>query len=137
MNANGIDTVGEIRKIRETDRSLLLAETQRDLVGAMRYIAKDAIFHPPGNPPVIGDEAIRDFYEEWFKVPYSGIVCESDTIGISSSGDLAYLIGNSHMEFDTPTGENRLDGKYITVWRKTSDRWLCVAVSWSGNGPAE
>jgi len=114
-----------------------LAETQRDLDGAMRYIAKGAIFHPPNTPPIIGDKAIRDFYKEWFKVPYSGTLCESDTIFISSSGDLACLIGNSYMEFDAPTGKNRLDGKYTTIWRKTSDRWLCVAVSWSGNEPTE
>ena len=99
----------------------------------MEYIAEGAVFHPPSTPPIIGHKAIRDFYKEWFKVPYSGTFCDSDTVIISSSCDLAYLIGNSYMEFDTPTGKNRLNGKYITVWRKINDKWLCVAVSWSGN----
>lgn len=88
----------------------------------MEYIAKEAIFHPPNNPPIIGNKAIRDFYKEWFKVPYIGIFCESDTVIISSSGDLACLIGNSYMEFDTPTGKNRLDGKYTTIWRKINGK---------------
>jgi len=136
-NDTDIDLAGEKKKIREADRSLLLAETKRNLDGAMRYIAQDAIFHPPNTPPVMGDKAIRDFYKEWFNIPYCGIYCESDTIFISASGDLAYLIGNSYIAFDTPTGKNRFDGKYITIWRKTSDRWLCVAVSWSGNDVSE
>ncbi len=134
---NMTDIQGEIRNIRAADRSLLRAETQRDLAGVMQYIARGAIFHPPDNPPVIGDKAIHDFYKKWFKLPYSGIFCESDTIVISSSGDLAYLIGNSFIEVETPAGKNRLDGKYTTIWQKTHDMWLCVAVSWSGNEPAE
>jgi len=136
-NGNKIDTVVEIKKIREADRSLLLAETKRDLVSVMHHIAKKAIFHPPNTPPVVGDEAIRKFYNDWFKIPYSGIHCESDTIVISASGDLAYLIGNSYIEFNTATGKGQIDGKYITIWRKTNDKWVCVAVSWSGNEPID
>ena len=132
-NRSKIDALEEIKKIRDSDRALLSAETQRDLEGAMEYIAEGAVFHPPSTPPIIGHQAIRNFNKEWFKVQYSGIFCDSDTVIISSSYDLAYLIGNSHMAFDTPTGKNRLDGKYITVWRKVDDKWLCVAVSWSGN----
>lgn len=128
-----IDALEEIKKIRDADRALLSAETQRDLEGAMEYIAEGAVFHPPSMLPISGHKAIRDFYKEWFKVPYSSIFCDSDTVIISASCDLAYLIGNSYMEFDTPTGKNRLDGKYITVWKQINDKWLCVVVSWSGN----
>lgn len=132
-----IDVSAEIKKIRDSDRALLSAETQRDLEGVMGYIAEGAVFHPPDIPPVVGHKAIRDFYNNWFEVPYSGIVCDSDTVIISSSFDLGCLVGNSHMEFETPAGKNRLSGKYITVWRKMNDKWLCVAVSWSRNELAD
>ena len=134
---NKTDIQGEIKKIRAADRSLLMAEAQRNLADVMRYIDKGAIFHLPNIPPVTGYKAILDFYKEWFKIPYSGIFCKSDTIVISSSGDLAYLVGNSYFEFDTPDGKNQVDGKYTTIWQKTHDKWLCVFVSWSGNEPAE
>jgi ketosteroid isomerase-like protein len=135
-NGPGVDLTAEIEKIRNSDRALLQAETKRDLEGVMEYLAEGAVYHPPNSPPIIGHEAIRGFYKEWFGIPYTGIHCDSDTIVVSSSGDVAYLIGDSHMELDMSTGMNRLDGKYITIWRKLSDKWLCVAVSWSGNESA-
>ena len=132
-----VEVPAEIRTIRDSDRALLRAETERDLEAAMKYIADGAVFQPPDAPAVVGTTAIRAFYSEWFKIPYRAIVSESDTVYISSAGDLAYLLGNSHMELGTPDGVNRVHGKYMTIWRRMDDRWLCVAVSWSGNGPAQ
>jgi hypothetical protein len=54
---------------------------------------------------------------------------------ISKSSDLAYLIGNSYYELKTADRAKRIDGKYMTIWRKIENKWLCVAVSWSGNKP--
>jgi ketosteroid isomerase-like protein len=127
------DISDEIQMIRDADQALLMAEKQRDLDAVMEYIAEGAIYHPPNAPPVVGREAIRDFYLEWFKIPYLGIYRDSDSIVIAFSGELACLIGNSHIDIKTETGRERLEGKYITVWRKFEGKWFCVAVSWSGN----
>lgn len=132
-NVPEIDLAAQIQEIRAADRALLEAETERDLEAAMLLLSKDAVFQPPGTQPIIGHEEIREFYGKQFNIPYSGIVCESDTIIISNCSDLACLLGNSYYQFEGPDGINRLYGKYITIWQKTSDRWLCVAVSWSGN----
>lgn len=132
-NTSEIDLSAEIQEIRASDRALLAAETNRDLEAAMSLLSENAVFQPPEAGPVIGYEAIREFYDKQFSIPYSRIVCESDTIIISKCGDLAYLLGNSYYEFEGTNGINRLDGKYISIWQKTGDRWLCVAVSWSGN----
>jgi ketosteroid isomerase-like protein len=123
----------EIQMIRDADQALLMAENQRDLEAVMEYVAEGAIYHPPNAPPVIGHKAIRDFYVEWFKIPYIGTYRDSDSIVMATSGELACLIGLSHIDLKTDTGNLRLEGKYITVWRKFEDKWLCVAVSWSGN----
>ena len=131
-----VDVPAEIQTIRDSDRALLRAETARDLEAAMKYIAGGAVFQPPESPAVVGTTAIRAFYGEWFKIPYRAIVGDSNTVHISSAGDLAYLLGNSHMELETSEGVNRVHGKYITIWRRIDERWLCVAVSWSGNRPA-
>jgi len=133
---NRIDITAEIQKIRAADRAMLQAETQRDLEAAMTYFSEDAVFQPPNSSPVIGHDAIREFYGQLFNIPYSGVYCESDTIVVSKSGDMAYLIGISYYEFQTSDEMNRLEGKYITIWRKIEDKWLCVAVSWSGNEPS-
>jgi ketosteroid isomerase-like protein len=125
----------EIQEVREADRALLQAETKRDLKAAMKYFSEDAVFQPPNSPPAIGKQAIKEFYIEFFDIPYIGIYCESDTVVISKSSDLAYLIGNSYYELKTADGAKRIDGKYMTIWRKIENKWLCVAVSWSGNKP--
>jgi ketosteroid isomerase-like protein len=137
MYEASVDLPAEIQRIRDSDRALLRAETERDLEGAMEHIAAGAVLQPPNAPPVVGTTAIRAFYREWFETPYRAIVWESDTVMTSSAGDLAYLVGKSRVELETPDGVNQFPGKYITIWRKTDGRWLCVAVSWSGNQPAE
>ena len=130
------DLEAEAGLIRTADRTLLEAETRRDLEGAMVLFAEDAVLQPPDAPPVIGREAVREFYADWFGVPYVGIYSDSDRVIVSASYDLAYLIGTSHMEMDTSAGGERFDGKYISLWRKVDGRWLCVGVSWSGNAPS-
>jgi ketosteroid isomerase-like protein len=131
-----VDLDAEVAQIRASDRALLDAETNRDLDAAMALFAEGAVLHPPEAPPVIGREAVRAFYADWFGIPYTGIYPDSDTVVLSSAGDLAYLIGNSHIEMDASAGGGRLDGKYVSLWRKVSGRWLCTGVSWSGNTPS-
>jgi ketosteroid isomerase-like protein len=128
-----VDFKTEIQRIRKADRALLQAESERDLEGAMELIAPEAVFQPPNASPVAGTTSIREFYCEWFETPYRAIVCESDTVIVSSSFDLAYVVGNSRIELATPNGVIRVPGKYFTIWRKIDGQWLCVGVSWSGN----
>lgn len=132
-----IDREALVREVREADRAMLQAETERDLEAAMMHFAEGAVLQPPNAPPVAGLEAIRQFYARQFEIPYSGIVCESDTIIVSTCGDLAYLLGNSYYEFEAEDGTTRLPGKYISIWQRMEGKWLCTAVSWSGNQPIE
>jgi ketosteroid isomerase-like protein len=132
-----VDLEAEIEMVRAADRALLEAETDRDLEAAMMFFGEGAILHPPEAPPVIGLEAIRAFYEEWFGIPYTGIYSDSATVVVSSGGDLAYLIGNSHIEIDASAGGGRNEGKYVSLWRKPGGRWLCTFVSWSANLPGD
>ena len=131
-----VDLEAEVEKVRAADQALLEAETNRDLDAAMVLFAEGAVLHPPDAPPIIGREAVQAFYADWFGVPYTGIYSDSTTVVVSSAGDLAYLIGISHLEMDAPVGGGRLDGKYISLWQKVNGRWLCAGVSWSGTAPS-
>jgi ketosteroid isomerase-like protein len=131
-----VDQETEVELIRAADRALLEAETRRDLPGAMALFAEGAIIQPPDAPPVVGREAVRAFYDDWFALPYAGIYPDSSRVAVSASGDLGYLIGYSYIEMDAAAGGGRLDGKYISLWRKVDGRWLCAGVSWSGNSPS-
>jgi ketosteroid isomerase-like protein len=84
-------------------------------------------------PMVIGFEAVREFYTEWFALPYKSIQVHSQSVSVSSSGDLAFLIGESSFVLGDPKGERQVPGKYLGVWVKIKREWKLAAISWSGN----
>ena len=115
------------------DKSLIAAETSRNLESAMAYMAADVILQPPDRPMVVGREAVREFYAEWFAMPYTAIQVHAQTVTVASSGDLAYLVGESSLVLSGPQGEHQVPGKYLGVWRKIDDEWRLAALSWTGN----
>jgi ketosteroid isomerase-like protein len=131
------DFEATVDQIEQADQALLQAEEQRDLESAMALVAPQAVFQPPGLPAIVGEEAIRRFYEEsWFKLPYVEISGHAETTVVAASGDLAYLDGRSHLMLEI-SGENVLsEGKYLGVWQRIEGQWKLVAISWTANEPA-
>ena len=126
-----------IDQVRHADQVLLKAEQQRDLVSAMALVAPHAVFQPPGFPAIVGDEAIRRFYEEdWFTLPYVEIFGQADTIVVAASGDLAYVDGRSYLMLEISGEKVRSEGKYLGVWQRIEGQWRLVAMSWTANEPA-
>lgn len=122
------------RVICAADSALIAAETARDLESAMNYMAPDVILQPPDMPMVVGREAVREFYAEWFALPYKSIQVRSQTVTVASSGDLAYLVGESSFNLGGPSSEERqVPGKYLGVWKKIGGKWRLAAISWSGD----
>jgi ketosteroid isomerase-like protein len=121
-------------QISQADLTLLRAEEQRDLDGVMDLIAPHAVFQPPGYPPIVGHEAIRQFYDtQWFKLPFIEISGTPETIAVGSSGDLAYFDGRSQMVVEISGKRTVAAGKYLGVWQKISGKWKLAAISWSAN----
>jgi len=121
-------------QIRQADLALLRAEEQRDLDGVMDLIAPHAVFQPPGYSPIVGHEAIRQFYDtQWFKLPFIEISGTPEKIVVGSSGDLAYFDGRSHMVVEISGERTVAAGKYLGVWQKISGKWKLAAISWSAN----
>jgi ketosteroid isomerase-like protein len=121
-------------QIRQADLALLRAEEQRDLEGVMDIVAPHAVFQPPGYPPIVGHEAIRQFYEtQWFKMPFIELSGSPEAIVVGSSGDLAYFDGRSQMVVEFSGDRMVIAGKYLGVWQKMSGEWRLAAISWSAN----
>jgi ketosteroid isomerase-like protein len=133
-NKNNRLDLSEITKtVCAVDRALIAAEASRDIDTAMNYLAAEVILQPPDMPMVVGREAVRKFYTAWFSVPYISIEVHSQKVNVASSGDLAYLVGESSFIFDGPQGELQVPGKYLGVWKKVEGEWKLSAISWSGN----
>jgi ketosteroid isomerase-like protein len=134
ITAAAVDTGSIEAQIRQADLALLRAEGQRDLDGVMKFIAPDAVFQPPGYPPIVGYDAIRQFYEtQWFKLPFVEISGRAETIVVGSSGDLAYFDGRSQLVLEISGERTVATGKYLGVWRNIEGQWKLAAISWSAN----
>jgi len=131
---SSVDTETIEAQIRQADLALLRAEEQRDLDAVMDLIAPHAVFQPPGYSPIVGHEAIRQFYAtQWFKLPFIEISGTPETIVAGSSGDLAYFDGRSQMVVEISGERTVAAGKYLGVWQKISGKWKLAAISWSAN----
>ncbi len=101
----------------------------------MSFIAPHAVFQPPGHAPIVGREAIRDFYEnEWFTLPFVEITGMPESIVVGPSGDMAYFDGRSEMVVEVSGKRTVAEGKYLGIWQQISGQWKLVAISWSANG---
>jgi ketosteroid isomerase-like protein len=123
----------EVDAIRASDKALLKAESDRDLELAMSFMAPDIVVHPPGQPAAIGLEAVREFYTHWFSLPFRAIHVQAQSVSMSSSADLAYLVGESSIEMSGSQDGLHLPGKYLGVWRKIDGEWRLSAIGWSAN----
>jgi ketosteroid isomerase-like protein len=127
----------EIQAICNADKGLIEAEVSRDIEAVMGFIASGVVLHPPGRPPVIGRESVREFYAEWFAIPYTTIDVYEQQAAVAASGDLAYVLGQSALVLSGPQGDLPLPGKYLSIWRKIDDQWLLAAISWTANEPSD
>jgi len=134
IKSSSVDTESIEAQIRQADLALLRAEEQRDLEGVMDFIAPHAVFQPPGYSPIVGHEAIRQFYDtQWFKLPFIEISGTPEAIVVGSSGDMAYFDGRSQMVVEISGERTVAAGKYLGVWQKISGKWKLAAISWSAN----
>ena len=81
--------------ICSADSALLEAESSRDLELATGYMAPDIVLQPPGQAPVSGLEAVRQFYASWLSIPCRAIHVRAQSVSLSS---LADLVGESSIE---------------------------------------
>ena len=130
---NGPSVTEDAMAICTADKALIEAESSRNLEAAMAYMAQDVILHPPDLHAVEGHAAVRKFYLDWFALPYTVIRVLAQTVSVASSGDLAYLVGESSLVLNGPDGEFQVPGKYLGVWRKIEGEWLLAAISWTAN----
>ena len=134
IKSSSVDAESLEAQIRQADLALLRAEEQRDLDAAMDLIAPHTVLQPPGFSPIVGHEAIRQFYDtQWFKLPFIEISGMAETIVVGSSGDLAYFDGRSQMVIEISGERTVAAGKYLGVWQKISGKWKLAAISWSAN----
>ena len=101
--------------------------------------ADDAVVMPPGLPPVRGKAAIRQYVEAAARIPGFQIRWEPESVHVSESGDLAYMLERNVSSFTDAQGNTvTTHGKVVTVWRKGADgSWRNVVDMWNEAPPRQ
>jgi len=117
-----VDKKVEGEKVMQLSKEWSQVASTRDIEKTVSYWADDAYMVSAGQPPLKGKQAIRQMVEESFKMPGFRISWQPQSVEVSESGDMAYLIENSQVSFTDSTGKPvTLNSKAISIWRKQAD----------------
>ena len=117
-----VDKKAEGEKVMQLSKEWSQVASTRDIEKTVSYWADDAYMVSAGQPPLKGKQAIRQMVEESFRIPGFRISWQPQSVEVSESGDMAYLIENSQVSFTDSTGKPvTLNSKAITIWRKQAD----------------
>jgi uncharacterized protein (TIGR02246 family) len=121
--ATRVDLKAEERAIRELVKKSQQAWAKKDARAVASIFAQDSAFLYPGRPLVSGQGALRDALAEFMRTPGFALSFEPARIDVAPAGDMAYELGTYRLAMDSPGGHVDQTGKYVTVWKKSGDRW--------------
>lgn len=121
-NQQKIDAKAEGEKVMQTSREWAHYASKADVEKVLGYWADDAIVASSGQPTLKGKKAIRQMVEGSFKIPGFKISWEPQSVEVSQSGDMAYLIEKSQIMVNDSLGK-AVTQNYtgVTIWKKQSD----------------
>ena len=120
-------------ELLKTDREWAQAAATRDVERIVSYWTDDAVIYSPGEAPVEGKEAIRNYVGGSLKLPGFAITWTPTRAEVSRSGDLGYTTGTNAVTVPSTDGSTTtVEGRYVTAWRRGKDgKWRCVVDSWN------
>lgn len=115
------------RQVRAADQALEKAWSTKDLEGAMKFYADNAITMEPGMPAAKGTAAIRKQVQEFFAYKDFQLHWTAEQVEVAKSADMAYTRGTFDAKFTDPSDKPVSErGKYITIWKKIGGEWKVV-----------
>ena len=110
------------------------ASTGRDVEKIVAYWSADAVVVPPGQAPIIGRDALREYVQGTFQIPGFSITWQA-TAEPEFSPDLrmAHMWARNQVSFDDPEGTRvTVYGRALTIWRREADgQWRCTVDIWN------
>ena len=133
-----VDTKAEGEKLMQLSREWSQSAATQNLEKTVSYWADDAVVMSPGQPSLKGKSAIRQMVEESYKIPGFRISWEPQSVEVSKSGDLAYMIEHSQISVNDSSGKTITDHyRGVTVWKKQTDGTWKNVVDISAADPTE
>ena len=121
-NQPKVDKKAEGEKVIRLSKEWSQAASTGDVEKITNYWADDAIVILAGEPVFTGKQAIRKMVEDSYKMPGFRISWQPQSVVVSESGDMAYLIEDSQIRFTDSTGQpHTINNKAVSIWRKQAD----------------
>lgn len=131
------DAAAEGAKLLKRDAEWAdLAASGKDAEKVLSYWTEDAVVIEPGQPALVGKDAIRTMVTQSFKTPGFRIHWVSQSPTFSPDGKLAYMRGADEVSVPGPKGAPiTMHYQGYSIWRRETDgQWRC-AVDISSEGP--
>jgi len=110
-----------------------VASEGRDIERIVSFWTGDAIVIPPGFPPIVGKEALREYVRMSLQIPGFRISWKSTDVQVSPDGRLAYLLARNSVTMNGADGKPiMMNGRAVTIWRREEDgEWRCAVDIWN------
>ncbi|MCU7551381.1 DUF4440 domain-containing protein [Chitinophagaceae bacterium LB-8] len=117
-----VDLKAEGEKVMQLSREWSQIASTGDVEKTVSYWSDDAYMVSAAQPPLKGKQAIRQMVIDSYKIPGFRISWQPQSVEVSESGDMAYLIENTQVSFSDSTGKTVTQhSKAVSIWRKQSD----------------
>jgi ketosteroid isomerase-like protein len=125
----------EVSTLKQTSKDWASATSAGDVDLIVSYWDDDAVVLPPGQQPVVGKKAIREYVLQSMALPGFSITWEPEHATIAAGGEFGYLLEKNVVTLKDLSGTLRTQvGKTVTIWRKnTAGEWKCVVDIWNDN----
>ena len=124
------DPESVLETVRATEQAQLQAIASKDLRGAVRNYADDAVLVTPGQAPATGGEAIAAAFDGMLTDPNLKIAATPGPGWAAESGDFAVTTSTARYTSTEPGTDNPVEQTISnqTVWRKpTGKPWQIVS----------
>lgn len=134
--AQSTNGLADAEKIRQTTKAWIQLLTQDSLERTLSFWTDDAIIMAPGQPTLIGKNAIRQMVGGSRNIPGFSITWDlpgMEDIKVSASGDMGYMLTRNKITMNDPSGKKIVQyNKGITIWRKQPDgSWKDAVDIWN------
>lgn len=116
------------KPVMDADRAFNQATQEKRLEGWMSFMADNVVLFGV-DPPVVGKDAVRKFFESQFSNADYHLDWEPTRGEIYAAGTVGYTTGRWTRRFKNPQGQMvERHGNYLTVWEKQKDgTWKVIA----------
>ncbi len=132
MNAassSGVDRQALKEEIHSTFEASLELHQSRDLDGLVNRFTPDGTIKMPGQPMIVGHDALRKHYERSLQTELLSFDYSILNLDFSEHGDMAVLTVEFEATLATPDGSANSKATVLMVKKKVDDAWKVVAES--------